>query len=63
MEALFLHAKTHWPGRQISINPLEIKFVIDGPFRAMDGSFPDIRSVWQGPASGDRARLITAYPL
>lgn len=61
--ALFLHAQAYWPGRQIPVGPLETKFVIDGPFRAMDGSFPDLRSVWQGPTGGNSARLITAYPL
>lgn len=61
-EALFNHARDNWPGRRLSVGA-ESKFIIEGPFRSLDGTAPNVRSVWQGPAIGAEARLITAYPI
>jgi hypothetical protein len=40
-----------------------IKYIIEGPLRAPDGSQPTIRTIWSIAQEGDPPQFVTAYPL
>jgi hypothetical protein len=40
-----------------------VRYVVDGPLLAPDGTVLNVRSAWFIDAGGDIPRFITAYPL
>jgi hypothetical protein len=40
-----------------------IRFVIDGPLSAPDGTVLNVRSAWFIDAGGETPRFVTAHPL
>ena len=40
-----------------------VRYVVDGPMPAPDGTLLNVRSVWYVDADGDAPRFVTAHPL
>jgi hypothetical protein len=59
--ALVQHARVNEIAREQETQ-FGTKYVIDGPFIALDGAQHNVRSVWFIEHGEQRPRLVTAYP-
>ena len=61
-KALLRHAEEN-PVRERTETAYGVRYVIDGPMLAPDGSRLSVRSVWYIENEGEAPRFVTAHPL
>ena len=61
-EALLQHARAH-EVVETEETPHGIRFVVDGPLTAPDGTRLNVRSAWYINPGGGAPRLVSAHPL